>query len=279
MPVTCLAGKWLPGVETLGGAGTPRGSSSGRGISRCVGLRRRGGTGSRRWRRRTWTARTTSRSRGAASSSDIFFLRTSPRAPILAHRLFPPFARSQGIPHAGGLVRRAEVVAPQRCSTSGWTSCEWREYQFLAPKNIFLFAESSACCRAARAPRAGRRASVGPRWPSTTRDRFGSETRAHRPSPLATPLASRDSPMLADHRAEPCALIILRPSPATLLVKPLFPHDEEKKRVLSSRCTADAALLHVLRVQLHGGAVQLRGLFALLRGAPLAGRLPEGPDR
>ena len=82
VPVTCLAGNGSWAWRRWGAPGTPRGSSSGRGISRCVGLRRRGGTGSRRWRRRTWTARTTSRSRGARliHPSSSFF------AHPLAHR-------------------------------------------------------------------------------------------------------------------------------------------------------------------------------------------------
>lgn len=111
VPVTCLAGKWLLGVETLGGAGDAAGFLVGQGYKQVCGSAAAWGDGI--------TPVATAHLDGADNvtlegcaphPSSSFFARPSPRVPILAHRLFPPFARSQGIPHADRVVRRAAVV-------------------------------------------------------------------------------------------------------------------------------------------------------------------------
>ena len=111
VPVTCLAGKWLLGVETLGGAGDAAGFLVGQGYKQVCGSAEAWGDGI--------TPVATAHLDGADNvtlegcaphPSSSFFARPSPRVPILAHRLFPPFARSQGIPHADRVVRRAAVV-------------------------------------------------------------------------------------------------------------------------------------------------------------------------
>ena len=200
VPVTCLAGKWLLGVETLGGAGDAAGFLVGQGYKQVCGSAEAWGDGI--------TPVATAHLDGADNvtlegcaphPSLIFFLRTSPRAPILAHRLFPPFARSQGIPHADRVVRRAAVVRhPKGARPVGGQAAGGVSSPSVLARKIFFYSLMRArlCCLCARAPRAGRnpRLASAPVSLSTTATALRAE-----PGRLASrdALARADRPMLA----------------------------------------------------------------------------------
>ena len=206
VPVTCLAGKWLLGVETLGGAGDAAGFLVGQGYKQVCGSAAAWGDGI--------TPVATAHLDGADNvtlegcaphPSSSFFARPSPRVPILAHRLFPPFARSQGIPHADRVVRRAAVVRhPKGARPVGGQAVGGVSISFWLEKYFFLCYSLRArlCCLCSPRTTRGSKSCASSRAPVALHDR----DRASGPKPgriaprlsrRPLPLAKKDRPMLA----------------------------------------------------------------------------------
>ena len=180
-------------------------------------------TGSRRWRRRTWTARTTSRSRGARliphHPQSSFF--ACPLAYRSSLTVSSPRSLDRRVFHTpiGSSDERPWYGTP-RCSTSGWTSCGWREYRFWLRKIAHSLRARLCCLCSPRTTRGSVPAPrVGPGGPPRLRPRFGSKPGRLAP-PLATPLAPREerpTDVSLIGRAEPLRPNIYTSLPATLL--------------------------------------------------------------